>query len=161
MAAFDLSSKESYTQFLCVHARVVPALEQALERAGIEGLLPDWSARNRSNLLELDLRDLGSSTPHPLPAPTFGTEAELWGAAYVLEGSKLGGSFLVKQVPDHLPSRYLAHMGPKGAIRQFMDQLDGITVDEDKAVEAASHVFSLFRTAVEKQWSLRALERED
>lgn len=70
------------------------------------------------------------------------------GAAYVLEGSKLGGALLTKAIPDHLPGSYLSPQGPKGAMRLFMDRLDGSNVDDPAAaITAARDVFDLFLKA--------------
>ncbi len=145
---FDLSNRERYRTFLRAHARIVPAAENAIENAGILRLLPDWSERRRAPLLFADIRALGDQMPALLPPPALGCEAALWGALYVLEGSKLGGALLAKSVPDHLPSSYLAPRGPKGAMRLFMERLDASDVDDPAAaVSAARTVFDLFLKA--------------
>ncbi|RFB89894.1 biliverdin-producing heme oxygenase [Rhizobium leguminosarum bv. trifolii] len=145
---FDLSNRQQYQTFLCAHARVVPAVEDALEDAGIIRLLPDWPERRRTQLLLADIAEFGDPLPQPLPPPALHSEAALWGALYVLEGSKLGGALLAKSVPDHLPGSYLRPQGPKGAIRTFMDRLDASGVDDPAAaVFAARDVFGLFLKA--------------
>jgi heme oxygenase len=145
---FDLADPPAYGAFLSAHARAVPAVEMALEQAGIEALLPDWADRCRRQLLNDDLTALGILPPPLLPQPSFSTAAELWGAAYVLEGSKLGGAMLAKSVPADLPSGYLAPRGPKGGMKVFMDSLDSVDLsDPMEAVAAARAVFTLFRQA--------------
>ncbi|KEC74286.1 heme oxygenase [Rhizobium leguminosarum bv. phaseoli CCGM1] len=147
---FDLSNREQYRTFLRTHARIVPAAEYAIEHAGIRRLLPDWPDRRRAPLLFADIRALGDQMPALLPPPALGCEAALWGALYVLEGSKLGGALLAKSVPDHLPRSYLAPQGPKGAIRAFMERLDASDVgDPAIAVSAARNVFELFLKAAQ------------
>ncbi|TBZ13370.1 biliverdin-producing heme oxygenase [Rhizobium leguminosarum] len=146
--SFNLSRAQDYKAFLRAHARVVPSVEHALEEAGIARLLPDWPERRRAHLLAADIRELGDRLPAPLPQPTLHCEAAVWGAAYVLEGSKLGGALLAKAVPDHLPSSYLTPQGQKGAMRLFMDRLDASKVDDPgAAVTAARNVFDLFLKA--------------
>ncbi|ARM89629.1 heme oxygenase-like protein [Rhizobium sp. CIAT894] len=145
---FDLSNREQYKTFLRAHARVVPAAEDALEEAGIARLLPDWWGRRRAHLLLADLRELGDPLPPCLAPPALQSQPALWGALYVLEGSKLGGALLAKSVPGHLPSSYLTPQAPKGAMRIFMDRLDADDGDDpDAAVSAARSVFDLFLEA--------------
>ena len=146
--SFNLSRTPDYKAFLRAHARVVPAIEHALENGGIGRLLPDWPDRRRAHLLAADIRELDDRLPVLLPQPVLRCEAAVWGAAYVLEGSKLGGALLAKAVPDHLPSSYLKPQGPKGAMRLFMDRLDASKVDDPSlAAAAARDVFELFLKA--------------
>ncbi|MBB4290906.1 heme oxygenase [Rhizobium leguminosarum] len=146
--SFNLSRIQDYKAFLRAHARVVPSVEQALEEAGIARLLPDWLERRRAHLLAADIRELDDRLPVPVPQPALRCDAAVWGAAYVLEGSKLGGALLARAVPDHLPSSYLSPQGPKGAMRLFMDRLDGSNVgDPAAAIAAARDVFELFLKA--------------
>ncbi|NKL33346.1 biliverdin-producing heme oxygenase [Rhizobium leguminosarum bv. viciae] len=146
--SFNLSRTQDYKAFLRAHARVVPSVEHALEEAGIARLLPDWPERRRVHRLAADIRELGDRLPAPLPPPALHCEAAVWGAAYVLEGSKLGGALLAKATPDHLPSSYLSSQGPKGAMRLFMDRLDATNLeDHAAAVAAARDVFDLLLKA--------------
>jgi heme oxygenase (biliverdin-IX-beta and delta-forming) len=147
---FSLSISSDYEAFLRAHARAVPAVENALEQAGIAGLLPDWPERRRTALLLADMAELGELPPPPLAQPELASEAALWGAVYVMEGSKLGGAMLAKAVPAHLPSRYLSPQGPKGSMRAFMERLDAAGIDDIAgAVAAARDVFALFRKAAQ------------
>ena len=147
---FDLADSNDYRAFLIAHARAIVAWEEVLEAAGIEALLPDWPERRRRTLLAEDLQQLGLPMPASLTcAPVTGASA-LWGAAYVLEGSKFGGLVLSRRVPEALPTRYLRSQGPKGSLKQFMDRLDtAADVDEAAAIATARAVFDSFRTAAE------------
>jgi len=147
---FDMADRNQYAAFLAGHARVLPAAEQALERGGIARLVPDWAERRRSVMLRADMRALDLAMPPLIDIATFSSEDELWGAAYVLEGSKLGGAMLSKRVPAHFPSTYLSYQGPKGAMKAFMDQLEtAANVDRERAIAAARSVFAAFRAAAE------------
>lgn len=147
---FDMSDRRQYGAFLLGHARVLLATERALEQGGIERLVPDWPERARADMLRADLHALGLPMPPLLPFASLSTEDALWGAAYVLEGSKLGGAILAKRVPAHFPSTYLAFQGPKGAMKAFMNRLDANdAVDRERAIAAAKRVFAAFRTAAE------------
>ena len=46
-SGYALDTVEGYRGFLLAHARALVPLEEALERAGIETLLPDWPVRRR------------------------------------------------------------------------------------------------------------------
>lgn len=81
--------------------------EAALDAAGVEALFPDWPDRRRAGLLAADLADLGAAPPAPPPAPLAADPAAVAGALYVIEGSRLGGRFLARQVGKELPRRYL------------------------------------------------------
>ena len=152
---FDLSRLVEYQSFLSAHARAVPAVEAAIEQAGIERLIPDWFERRRREYLFADLAALGVKAPPLLPQPIFGCDAELWGAAYVLEGSKLGGAMLAKSVQADLPLRYLNPHGPKTGMKAFMDSLDNVPVaDPSRAVAAARSVFALFHKAAAMELEL-------
>src|SRR5690606_7085673 len=89
-ANFSFAQPGGYARFLRAHGRVLGSMEVALEQAGIAGLLDDWPARVRRHALLADLATLGSSPPMPLPPPELPDIASCWGAAYVLEGSRLG-----------------------------------------------------------------------
>lgn len=152
---FDLGNPREYGSFLSAHARILPSVEAALERAAIADLLPDWTDRRRSELLAADMAELGLEMPSPLPAPDLRSPASLWGTVYVLEGSKLGGAMLARSVPASLPSRYLTPQGEKGGMKIFMDRLDAAEIeDEAEAIEAARAAFSLFRRAAEMELEL-------
>jgi heme oxygenase (biliverdin-IX-beta and delta-forming) len=148
---FDLADPDDYKSFLSAHARIFPAVEKALEDAGIEKLIPDWRERRRSHLLLDDLIKAGGHVPPQLAAPSLSGDAALWGAAYVLEGSKLGGAMLARMVPADMPATYLTPAGPKGGMKAFMDRLDSADADESAAIEAAQTVFTLFRQAAETE----------
>ncbi|MDM9626011.1 biliverdin-producing heme oxygenase [Rhizobium sp. S152] len=149
---FDLGNSRDYTAFLRAHARILPAVEAALEQAGIADLLPDWADRRRTDQLAADLADLGIEQPEPLEAPVLKSEAEVWGTMYVIEGSKLGGALLAKSVPANMPSRYLTPTGPKGNMKIFMDRVDAVEIeDSSEAVAAARATFALFRKAAEME----------
>ena len=107
LSKLDLGRTEEYLQFLLIQARVVPALEAALDLGGIARLVEDWSDHRRTNFLKEDLAALGAVMPKPLAIPPFSGEAELLGASYVLEGSRLGAKVLVRSVAPGMPGRFL------------------------------------------------------
>ena len=153
-AGFDLGDRASYVRFLLAHAAALLAVEGAIDAAGMAALLPDWAARRRGGLIGDDLAALGIAVPARLPAPALAGEAAAWGAAYVLEGSRLGGAVLAGRVAPGLPTGYLAAPQPKGAWRTFVTMLDQAVASPDEtqaAAAGASAVFALFEAAARAQ----------
>jgi heme oxygenase len=150
---FDLSIASGYVAFLCAQAPAFLAVERALDDAGASALIDGWTLRRRSDALRKDLADLGQTLPPGLPAPVFVTEPQILGAAYVLEGSRLGGAMLARQVSSGLPVAFLTPAAPS-AWRDFVALLDERLNTADRIAEAASTaiaVFSLFEHAAHRQ----------
>ncbi|MDO9489772.1 MAG: biliverdin-producing heme oxygenase [Sphingomonadaceae bacterium] len=145
-SGFDLSDHTSYGRFLSAQAAAHIPVEAALEQSGIASVLPDWPSRQRADLLRADLAALGLSPPAAGALPAFDTAAEMLGAVYVLEGSRLGGALLRRSVPADLPCSFLG-AGDSAAWRRLLEVLD-LQVrdvgDIDRATNGALRVFSLF-----------------
>lgn len=149
-AGFDLADPASYRAFLTAHAMALPSVEAALDAGGFANALPDWPERRRGGALAADLAALGVPPPSPLTAPPLATPAARWGAAYVLEGSRLGGAFLARQVAAGLPLTYLGTPQPPGRWRQFLSGLDTAVIepqDRSVAYDSARATFALFEAA--------------
>lgn len=152
-AGFDLTDPAGYRAFLTAHALALPAVEQALDAAGFAGDLADWPDRRRTGVLAADLAALGGVMPPPLPAPDLPSAAARWGAAYVVEGSRLGGAMLARRVGGDMPRAYLATPLPAGAWRHFLAELDSHLPEADDqadAVAAANAIFAMFEAAGRK-----------
>jgi heme oxygenase len=141
---FDLTSADSYKQFLMAHARVLGSLESA-----VANLWPAW--RPRFPLLQADLADLGVvvSTSEQ---PVAGSDAERWGMLYVLEGSRLGGGILSGRVASGLPIRYLSAAHEGGSWRHFGEALEQAGAPEgddwrEAVVAGAKLAFARFANA--------------
>lgn len=97
-AALD---RARYATFVLGTWMVVNGLEPALIALLGADALPALD-RSRRDTLVADLHALGVALP-PAPAvPIPGTVAAAWGAAYVVEGSSLGGVVLARRVRDAL-----------------------------------------------------------
>jgi heme oxygenase (biliverdin-IX-beta and delta-forming) len=154
-AGFDLTDRDSYARFLRAHADVVWPLEAALPGAQVA---PDWERRKRGALLKEDLAFLGhradpaSATPdEPL---RFQGNPAIAGALYVLEGSRLGGRFLARQLPPGFPRAYLDADQAAGNWRNLLDRIDVILYDApalQSALSAAHQVFAAFERSA-RRW---------
>jgi heme oxygenase len=93
----NLASRAGYVDYLLMNWACVP-IEHALERAGIDQVLPDWAQRRRRDVLLADLEALG------VPPPTYAALSidsdlgSLLGWSYVLEGSRLGANVILQTV---------------------------------------------------------------
>ena len=143
---FDLSDRDGYRRFLVAHARALPPAELAIQRLAFARTLP-----SRAPSLERDLADLGATMPAPLPFAGL-DEPGLWGALYVVEGSRLGGVMLARSVRADVPARYLAAAHEPGqwrAIRQAIDTAaaNGSTAWHQAMLAGAAATFDLYAAA--------------
>jgi heme oxygenase len=140
---YDLAARDDYARFLAEHARAVGAAEAYLARA-----TPELPWRARMPLLRADLAALGQEAPAPaaLDLPIDAALAD--GVVYVLEGSRLGGQLLVKQVGADLPDAYLAAAHLPGEWRALREAMDArAATDPDwvaRATTGAEACFALF-----------------
>ncbi|WP_246587139.1 biliverdin-producing heme oxygenase [Stakelama flava] len=126
--------------------------------------MDDWAARRRGSALIADLEAMGGA--QIATAPPFLTNmlsqetsrnATIAGSVYVLEGSRLGGRFLARQVPDDFPTSYLDADQPSGHWRGLLGTLDYLLSRPSElaiAIDAARAVFGSFETAGRK-WLLK------
>nr|WP_269141474.1 biliverdin-producing heme oxygenase [Sphingomonas sp. IC-56] len=155
-AAFDLADRRHYAAFLHAHAEVLLPLEAALDAAGAEQITPDWPTRRRGAQIREDLaflRDVAVEAPQAEPVQwQLDTPEAVAGALYVLEGSRLGGKFLARQLPADFPRAYLASDQAAEKWRNLLDHIDMILYEPaplQSALAAARHAFAAFeRSAV-------------
>jgi len=156
---YDLRSLGGYRGFLSAHARALPGLEAACDAAGLRHLLPDWPQRRRSAALASDLARLGAAMPPALPAALPSGPAVM-GAAYVLEGSRLGNAMLLR-IARSAPAlaewdafAYLSHKpegeGWPGFLRRLEETLPD-PADWAAAAEGARLAFTCFLTAMRRE----------
>lgn len=149
-AAFDLSRPDQYGAFLQRHAAAFIPAENALTRAGADAMIGGWIDHLRARALLSDLSELGLGMPDPVAAPAYVDDSALWGGAYVLEGSRLGGAVLRRSVAPGLPRAFLDSVQPPGRWRAFIAELNRRLSDPDKieiATKSALETFSLFEVA--------------
>lgn len=140
---YSLDSASGYQAFLTAHARAVGALETLADPA-----VP------RLPLLKRDLATLGAACPPALPVVASTAPGFVWGLRYALEGSRLGGAMLARQVAEGLPKAYLSAVHGKGEWAQFQHAMDNAAAAADghwleDAVLGARAAFALFAQAGE------------
>jgi heme oxygenase len=143
----DLGSELDYRLFLTAQAAAHLPIEQALETAAVSALIPDWPDRRRSELLLADLAELGVEPPPAVPPPPLEGASAVLGAAYVLEGSRLGGAYLKRSLTPQAPRRFLAAAQAAGAWRKLLAKLDESLYEPaqvEEACETARQVFMRF-----------------
>lgn len=156
-AGFNLGDVTHYRRFLQASAATLIAIEQLIESAGVERLLPDWPQRSRRNAILADLHSLDASVQPLALRRTAPTPAEMFGILYVLEGSRLGARVQLDQVlasDDELVRNacsYLRHGQPGpdqsgGLWRSFLQHLESNEVAEDQTqtVSGAVYTFTMF-----------------
>ena len=144
---FGLSGPD-YARFLAAQARAYQPVEAALEDTVVARVVPGWRAHRRADALRADLAALGMRAVASLAAPSLPTDAHALGAWYVLEGSRLGGALLARQVAPGLPRAFLAASGPRWA--KSVEILENNLYQPEHiahAVDAARDVFALFERA--------------
>lgn len=164
-SAFDLASPYGYAAFLAAQAAALIPVEQAIEEAGIDAILPDWTQRTRRLALCRDLENLGQ-----IPAPSVifvapDGQAAMLGMAYVLEGSRLGGAVLLRRVlggPHPMPStatEYLRHGAGSGFWQSFLATIETagfVAADLAKMTAGAKSAFGAFENAARIGKSMEA-----
>lgn len=149
-AGYDLADAADYGRFLERHAAAFILTEQALTNAGASLLIDGWEDLLRAPALRSDLSSLGLEAPEPLEPPPYDGEPAIFGGAYVLEGSRLGGAVLRRAVGTELPRQFLDSIQPKGRWRTFIAHLNSRLYDSERigiATKSALETFALFESA--------------
>jgi len=145
----DLADPADYATFLTSHAAAFIPVEDALADAGAETLVPGWAATRRADALRADLAEMAIEVPPPAPRPSFLNDAQVLGALYVVEGSRLGGAVLIRSVKAGLPTRFLTPGNPalwRAFTAKLDEQLSSAALLDDAAASATA-VFGLFERA--------------
>ena len=149
----DLWSAKGYVAFLRQHASVVLPMERMLDRAPSDHLIDDWPSRRRSTALRSDLTRLSEPVPPFWRELKMADPAELLGAMYVLEGSRLGARVLLTRVEaagnpaTREATAFLRHGTGAPFWPSFINHLEASPYADAKAdriVAGALTVFALF-----------------
>ncbi|MBR0926409.1 biliverdin-producing heme oxygenase [Bradyrhizobium diazoefficiens] len=155
LSSFDLTVLTGYRRFLQASAGALLPLEAALVVAGVTDIFPDWPERARSAAIAADLGRLGSAAPSPVSVLPL-TPGGLLGTMYVLEGSRLGAKFLLKEVAEAADPRisaatlYLRHGAGQRLWQSFLAKLESEACDEVEVIAAARMAFAAFEQAADR-----------
>lgn len=153
IGGLDLSSQAGLRRLLLLHAAIVPSLEQHLEDAGIERLLPDWHLRRRRDALWSDIAAFELAVPPPAALSFDMDDAVSWGISYVLEGSRLGARHILRRLehaavpPSAQATRFLRHGEGQRLWPNFVHRLNASALPDcarAKAGTAARQVFDAY-----------------
>lgn len=148
-APLKLDAAEGYATFLEAQAAAFVTVEAALDAAGAGDVLKDWPQRRRASELLGDLAQLKRAAPASRAGPVFEGEAQILGAVYVLEGSRLGGTLMKRKVPEGWPTAFLSSADPS-LWRALTGHIDARLIapsDLQAAIDAATAVFAVFERA--------------
>jgi heme oxygenase len=156
LSRLDLAIPLYYEGFLRSQAEALFPIEAALEAGGIERHIPDWQSRVRTPALTRDLETLGIVC-NPLPIPDFKSTAEMLGAVYVLEASRMGERVMLARLAEHPDSEamnataYLRHGFGKRFWPGFLAILEdhpAALADPAEVVNGAEIAFAMFEDAL-------------
>lgn len=145
-----LNGRDGYVRFLRGTLRVLSANESALD--ALEGL----ELKARIEALQQDLEELSAASSIDPSASVPKDPAQSWGAAYVIEGSGLGGLVLAKRAAELGigATRYLTLRGSQtmASFRAFVARLERWAAvashpERTAAVNGALQMFSEYRRA--------------
>lgn len=155
----DLGRPDHYAAFLRGQAEALLPLEVALERHGIDRILPDWPHRVRTPALEHDLASLEIACD-PLPRPELGPgdpTAEMLGIVYVLEAMRLACRSILARLVDRPEAEvlgataYLRHGFGRRFWPTFLVTLENhpaALAHPEEVIDGARLAFGMFESAV-------------
>ncbi|WP_134091696.1 biliverdin-producing heme oxygenase [Olivibacter sp. XZL3] len=154
-----IDSDKDYAEFLKFFYAYFNAVENAIKPYITISVLPDYQERRNSSFIKKDIEALGENIDQlpEVEAPVITTVQEALGALYVLEGSIMGGSIIVKMLEKigitrgtSFFSGYGEETGKKWST--FVNVLNKHATNaaaEEQAIKAAGSTFALFGKAFE------------
>lgn len=149
-----IRSDADYADFLKHFYAYFNHVEQAIAPFITEELLPDYKERRNSAYLKNDIEELGADVT-ALPAttvPEITNILQALGALYVMEGSIMGGSIIVKMLEKAGVTKGVSFFSGYGAATgqmwgTFVGVMNGQAAnesDEAVAIQTANDTFSHF-----------------
>ncbi|SFW19032.1 heme oxygenase [Sinomicrobium oceani] len=149
----NIRNNEDYAALLKCFYAYFGAVEKAIAPY-INDILPDYAERRDSSFIRKDIEALGGSTEN-LPraiAPAIANGVQAMGALYVLEGSIMGGPYIVQMLQKKGIDKGFDFFGGYGegsagkwaAFTEVLDNLPGSSEEQDMAVRTASETFKRF-----------------
>lgn len=154
----ERSDYAAYRRFIQVSHACHAAIEACLHESALPDLIAGWTGRSRMSALETDRRAMGIA---PLEVGEFhlspNDSAGAFGAAYVLEGSRIGAKFIARHMREaaaatQWPGSSFAFVtaDPDQKFGDFTNILDEQNFDEiemELCCAAADRAFRLFADA--------------
>lgn len=149
-----IRSEADYADVLKNFYAYFRAVEKAIAPFITSEVLPDYSERRNSSHIRADIEALGGSVEE-LPeasAPEVGNTLEALSALYVLEGSIMGGPYIVQMLQKYGVNKgvsfFSGYGGDTGKMwGTFVSVLDEYGKDPDsheRAIEVANETFARF-----------------
>jgi heme oxygenase (biliverdin-IX-beta and delta-forming) len=151
-------TRDGYVRYLLMN-RPFASIEPALEAACIHRVLPDWDMRRRRFVLASDMEAMGIPIGEICTIPISDDFGTLLGWSYVLEGSRLGARFILKEVESTQSQEligaawFLRHGAGMALWASFTGTLSRIDNDPsaiESACEAARAAFNCFNAVAER-----------
>lgn len=150
----QVRSEADYARVLKNFYAYFSAVEQAIAPYVNSNTLPDMAERRNSSYIKKDIEELGSDTTD-LPvasAPVINSTAQAFGALYVLEGSIMGGPYIVQMLQKygmekgfHFFSGYGAESGKMWqAFTTILNNVPQTAADEEVMTQTANETFQRF-----------------
>lgn len=155
------TTSKGYLSWLERMFGVIAPLEERLLSSGISCGSLQLEELLRAHLLERDLSTLGRTSaevaeiPRACDLPSIEDEAEAFGCLYVLEGSKLGGRVLLRDlrrigITGHRGGVFLACGDERAGVmwKLFLEALSAAEprLDRERIVDSAVATFEAFET---------------
>lgn len=151
MAANPFASLDRYGRFLCMQHQIHHDVATAYADPALNALIPGLSRMARLAAVTTDLADLGLAVPKAEGGPAALPLPEALGWLYVVEGSNLGGAFLLKAaralgLSETHGARHMVdpEEGPAAVWRAFKAGLEAPNLtpaEEARAVAGAEAAF--------------------
>ncbi len=149
-----ISSEQDYAGFLKYFYAYFRAVEETVKPFITTEVLADYPTRRSSSYLKNDIGALGGDVdvvPGAI-APAISNAAEAMGALYVLEGSIMGGPYIVQMLQKRGIGQGFTFFSGYGAQagqmwQTFIDALNAVVATEEEkrqALEKAVETFSRF-----------------
>jgi len=149
-----IRSNADYADFLKYFYTYFSQVEQAIAPYITTELLPDYKERRNSSYLKNDIEELGGSVAETpvIALPAIENQLQALGALYVMEGSIMGGSIIIKMLEKggitkgiSFFSGYGEATGQKwGMFVGIMNQQATTAEEEAIAIKAADEAFTCF-----------------
>lgn len=161
----QIRSEQDYLELLRCFYAYFSAVEHAIAPYITTATLPDYQERRNSSYIKTDIQELGGDLAdlplaHP---PAVDSDIQAMGALYVLEGSIMGGPYIVQMLKKLGISRGFSFFSGYGedsgkmwhSFTEALNSLPKSELDNLRAIDAAVETFRKFGDVFEQEPSLK------